>query len=788
MLIGACRSPEEPPAPENQEAASVAPPVSPAQPGDVEPPLFSGLQRIELTGFQQVRLHWNAASDDITPAEQLVYEVFYTSETWREPSEDSEPFLRTPPGVTSIAVTVQQGGRWYVRAVDTAGRKSVLNAPLYQRAARPIVSALDGQPFARIHTCDDFEPGRAVCVGADGFAARWDRDRWTNLNLPDDVDWRIARQGEDLFLYSEVGHLYRFLPNDPPELLTVRFDAPEPRTPFSQFAVDPLGLHYWIDADGTVFVGVPGDYRRMTSPLALPASERCGTLRLLQFAENAGFAVCPDGSVYSTRYDQDGLQWIPLTVNTPDDVVAGALKLLARDDTGAIVVHPDGVRRVGVGGWQPIVLVGRPIDSAQPASDAITHVGQVSLWSDELVVATSAGLLRGPDGFLEQVPGAEGDLAGFVRPPPIEPRDTLRLVERSSAVSVLQGGQRTWEVEPPLRGFIWGAMTSQGTLLAATADTIFRLVDNAWVEVGPTPSQGDPSLRLRFMTEAADGTGLLAGGESGDGSFFMRNNAGSWTREILSVRDTAGEARALQAAVEARERRIARGETPAEPALAPMLQRAPAAQERPALRPPVDIDTASDGRGIMVTAHDVYWRMGTSWMLLLQREATIQAVALDGGDGYVLIEDGLPVRCVRDLCGGDIPGAGNAPAGLRASWRTPQGLTGMLGDGSVVRFLPATTSDESPLNLQQIAPGAWELVQEPTPGPLPEGVIRGRIQAGAEDLLWLTDGQLYRLQSGQWSLQGLIPEGHTFWSQGDRWGVLAHLGLLTLLVVPDATP
>jgi hypothetical protein len=163
-------------------------------------------------------------------------------------------------------------------------------------------------------------------------------------------------------------------------------------------------------------------------------------------------------------------------------------------------------------------------------------------------------------------------------------------------------------------------------------------------------------------------------------------------------------------------------------------------------------------------------------------------VALDAGDSYVLIEDGLPIRCMRDLCGGDIPIAMNAPAGLRATWRTPLGLAGLLENGAVVRFVPATISGESPPTVAAIPPGAWEPVFDASPSPLPAEVIRGRFQAGEEDLLWLTDGQLYGLDSGQWTAQGLIPEGHTFWSEGERWGVLGPQGLLTLSPVSDATP
>lgn len=788
LLVGACGSDEAPDVVAEGEASTAPVFVPPVRGGDLQPPLFSGLQRIELIGAQQVRLQWDPATDDTTPPEQITYEVHFAAEAWRVPQDNSEPFYRTDPGVTSIDATVDRGGRWFVRAVDAAGRKSVLNAPLYQRSERPIVSALDGRPFAHITTCDDFEPGRAVCVGPDGFAARWDRDRWTNLEMPDGVDWRLARRGEELFLYSEVGHLYRFLPNDPPEPLDVRFDSPEPLTPFSQFVVDPLGLQYWVDSQGVVFVGVPGDFRRMTSPLALPAGEGCTTVRLLMFADNAGFAVCPDGAVYSTRYDQDGLRWMPLTVNTPEDVLAGALNLIARDDTGAIVVHPDGVRRVGVGGWQPIVLVGRPLDPAQTDSTMVTHVGQVSSWGEELAVATSAGLLRGPDGFLEPVAGADGNLSGFVRPTPIEPRDTLRLIWEDSSVVLLQGGRRTWEVRPQLTGFITGTITSQGVLVAATPDTVFRMTDGSWVEMGPPPAQGDPALRLQFVAEDADGTGLLAGGESSQGPFFVRRSAGGWASETLSVRDAEGEARAAETAAEARERLIARGETPAEPTLAAMLARTPAGDDRPALLRPIDIDTASDGRGILVTDHDVYWRMGSSWMLLTRREGTINAVALDGGEGYVLIEDGLPLRCVREFCEEGVQEAANSPLGLRSTWRTPQGLAGMLGDGSVVRFVAAPVPEGPIVSVLDVPAGAWEAVLEPSPATLPNGNVRGRFQAGGEDLLWLTDGQLYGLESEQWILQGSIPDGHAFWSEGERWGILGAQGLLTLLPVSDATP
>jgi hypothetical protein len=781
-------------APDADAGPAVTPP--PVEAGDLAPPTFAGVQRIALVGENRVRLSWDPATDDVTPSPQLRYEVFHAAELFRLPADGDAPTFTSEPGQTSVDLEVDRAGRFYVRAVDAAGRASPLHGSLYQRVSRPIVSALDGRPFSQVSACEEFEPGRAMCVGPDGFAARWDRDHWTPLQLPDGMDWKFTRQGADLFLYSDVGHLYRFMPNDPPEPLTVRFEEPLPQTPFAQFSVDALGLMYWLDAVGDVWVGVPGDFRRMRHPLALPVDEGCTQLRQFLFSDTAGFAVCLDGAVYSTRYGTDGLRWMPLTVNTPDDVAPGALGILARDDTGGIVVQPDGLRRVGVGGWQPVVVVGRSLDPLDPNAPAITHVGQVVSWGDDIVVATNLGLLRGPEGFLDAMPGTDGDVAGFVRPTSIESEDTLRLVYRDASVVRLDGSRRTWEVRPMLTGFVTGGLTTQGVLIGVTADEVYRLTDGEWAPTGPPPAMGDPALALSFVSEDAAGGGLLAAGTSTEGFFFVRRTGGGWSAEPLGARDIEGEARAAEAAIEAAARAAARAPAPdptAPPAPPPppeplpdMLYRSATDEERAAFELPIDFDSSADGRGVMVTAHTVWWRVADGWIPLVRREGTIDAVALDGGPGYILIEDGLPIRCVRDVCEEGVAEAADAPMGLRAVWRTPSGLQGLQGDASVVQFEPST--EVGPWSdIAAVPAGRWVPVVAAPPEALPNGEVAGRRIVGETDLLWLTDGRVYSLHEGRWVLQGSIPEGYAFWSDGDRWGILGRQGLLTLAPVADAT-
>ncbi len=95
--------------------------VSPA--ADTTAPTFAGATSAAPAGAGAVTLAWKAASDDLTPAAALVYDVYVS-----DPSGEYDfalPALTTAPGVTSATVTYlydpTETYRFIVRARDAAG-------------------------------------------------------------------------------------------------------------------------------------------------------------------------------------------------------------------------------------------------------------------------------------------------------------------------------------------------------------------------------------------------------------------------------------------------------------------------------------------------------------------------------------------------------------------------------------------------------------------------------------------------------------------------------------------
>ncbi len=767
---------------------------------DLQPPLFAGVQTVELLGEHLLRATWDPARDNLTPADAITYEVYHHIDLFREPSDDDEPVAVSAPGATSLAFEAQLPGEVYVRAVDDAGLRSPIGGTLYQRVQRPIVSALDSRPVAQLLSCATIGPGLTACVGRDGFAARWDRDHWTTLDVPAGLTWNLERTPDATWLFSELGHLYRLGADASLEPIGVRFDHP-PSLPLRHFTVGPLGLMYWIDAAGAVFVGVPGDFRRMQRPLALPASEGCTRLQTLVFDGPAGFAVCDDGTVYSARLDSASLRWTSLTVSTPHDFNSSMVGVFASDDTGGLMFGPDGVHRVGVGGWTPILPMGQPLDNYDPRSSAPNTLSQVEKHGADIIAATDIGILRGPEGFFNRITDTDHPAAGFVLPMPLQPDDLIGLITPDASVGTVQAERLQWTTPPRLTGFIAGAPLPDGHLLAATQDELYLLSGDQWASIAPTPVSTDAPLDLRFVhRDAVRGT-LLAGVAGQGGGTLLKRTASGWAPLTLLVRDLQAEERNLQRMLEAAERARARQSTneaegssavPDPPVipLQPMLGRVARAGELPPPSEPVDIDTHPDGRGVIATRHEVWWRLSDStWVLLLQRQGTIDAVALDAGDGFVLSEDGRAIRCVRDLCEGQAPDAANAPGDSRALWKNALGLHAMLNDASVVRFEPAVVPDDAPplTSVVELPAGSWVEVQPATDAALPDGQIEGRTLVGEQDLIWLADGSVYELIDNNWTRQGQLPAGFTLWSDGSTWGIFGPRGLLTLAPVDDVT-
>ncbi len=108
--------------------------------GDTTPPSFSGLQRAFACtpGPQRpgqttpYNLSWQAASDDVTPSSQIVYDVYLASAPGGE--DFSKPTWTTPAGVTSyVTPGLPSHGSFYfvVRARDGAGNRDANRVELH---------------------------------------------------------------------------------------------------------------------------------------------------------------------------------------------------------------------------------------------------------------------------------------------------------------------------------------------------------------------------------------------------------------------------------------------------------------------------------------------------------------------------------------------------------------------------------------------------------------------------------------------------------------------------------
>jgi hypothetical protein len=88
---------------------------------DSTPPLFAGAKMADGQ-TQAIRLEWDAATDDVTQAEEIVYQVYQATQTGSQ--DFAQPLLETPPGATSAVVgglAVSTQYFYVVRARDAAG-------------------------------------------------------------------------------------------------------------------------------------------------------------------------------------------------------------------------------------------------------------------------------------------------------------------------------------------------------------------------------------------------------------------------------------------------------------------------------------------------------------------------------------------------------------------------------------------------------------------------------------------------------------------------------------------
>ncbi len=94
---------------------------------DVTPPTFAGAEAATELGARTIRVSWTAATDDLSPADVLLYDVWYSTVS------DGQDFIGDPqatsaPGATSVDVAGLEPGTTYyfkVRARDLQGLRDV---------------------------------------------------------------------------------------------------------------------------------------------------------------------------------------------------------------------------------------------------------------------------------------------------------------------------------------------------------------------------------------------------------------------------------------------------------------------------------------------------------------------------------------------------------------------------------------------------------------------------------------------------------------------------------------
>jgi hypothetical protein len=93
--------------------------------GDITPPTFAGITSAIQGGAccNGPVLSWTAASDNVTPAAEIVYDIYAASSKGQE--NFSVPTFTSAPGATSYQVPLgaSAGPYWVVRARDAAGNR-----------------------------------------------------------------------------------------------------------------------------------------------------------------------------------------------------------------------------------------------------------------------------------------------------------------------------------------------------------------------------------------------------------------------------------------------------------------------------------------------------------------------------------------------------------------------------------------------------------------------------------------------------------------------------------------
>jgi Flp pilus assembly protein TadG len=114
---------------------------------DTEPPSFDGVESAIAVSATELELSWSPASDDTTPAEDIVYNVYVATASGAQ--DFSSPALTTPGGATRAVLGGLSSGATYfvvVRAEDLSGNEDDNEVEVSETTAE-VSFAVDVQPI-----------------------------------------------------------------------------------------------------------------------------------------------------------------------------------------------------------------------------------------------------------------------------------------------------------------------------------------------------------------------------------------------------------------------------------------------------------------------------------------------------------------------------------------------------------------------------------------------------------------------------------------------------------------
>lgn len=747
---------------------------------DIRPPDFDGIDAVELVGLEYFRVSWSAAVDDVTPQQDIRYRIYHIVEPYRELADNAAPIFTSEPGATEAFFANDAAtGRFYVRAVDAAGNASPITVGLLQRPQRPMLRASDGTLAARISECTQTGPDTAICVGEEGFAARWTGTTWESLDLGVLAPIRIADTLSGVFLYTRLGHLFELDPDGSAHLIDLSFSGRDPALPFRQFTADGVGLRYWVDAEGRVFIGADREFVVMNRPLALPGEE-CRRLRALAFAAGGNFALCEDGAVFSADPADPGASWLSLTPNAQFELVGGLRGVISDDDTEGVMFDDTGVRRVGVGGWTPYLLTDwrqpgiHPMDVPEDPIP-IRDIGQVVRFGERLYAATDLGLLVYDDARWTPVEGAEGAVAGFVAP-----RDEAgewTLFYEDGAAARVRRRSRDWIIPTRLSDFAQGAMTRGGDALARTAGRdpswhVWR--DRRW---NRTFAEAPAGASVAGFAGAVAGR-LLAYGTNPDGTGAIWNPNERWAPARWLYAPPPEPTRASDAIL-VEDPTVFFAPEPPPPLTGVAAEQLRGAAPAPPPEPITDLDVHADGRAVAVGTHQVWWRLERGWRLLTTRPETLLGAFVDAGETYVLVTTDGVIRCWRDECGELVPQPQGGPTRPTRVVVGSAGATVVDAAGGVWSWSPAdgTGVEQMVDPAVETRVGTW--VAGPDIGRFAATVQRVVYGDGYAALLD-ADGAVHERVAERWVLQSEDVRPLALLAVDGTWAILTGRGLFRL--------